>query len=425
MKTVCIAFPIGCPRNNLDAALLVDFFRQNCWTITKKINKANYIFVGNCGFTAFEEEKSIKFLSIAKRRKKKDAKLFTFGCLSGINKERILKESEIIPLTHSDFYKLETMINSEVKISQLDQSYNLDKYNSYLKKCFNLIDYFLIYKKYLNLSKSIKSVAQRINLRKYFRSNGQNAHGELTVNQISDDYITNVKNTQMDMRIAYGCDSACTYCAIKFAAGSLTSVPIDKIINKIETGLSNGYKIFRLVAEDLGAYGQDTGTNIVELLSRIFRLSGNFKINLHDFSPKWLIQYFPDLYNLFTNNQDKLQHLGLPIQSGSDRILKLMKRDYAAKDAKRSISALKNAIPNLAIITHVLIGFPGETEKDFFKTLNLLDEIKFNKVYVYKYSDRPNCPSVKFDAKVPEKVKKKRIYQLQKMTTDTQLVVDL
>jgi MiaB/RimO family radical SAM methylthiotransferase len=425
MNTVCIAFPIGCPRNNLDAALLVDFFKQNSWKITKKINEADYILVSNCGFTEFEEEKSIKFLSIADRRKKKGAKLFTFGCLSGINKERILKESEIIPLTHNDFCKLETLINSKVKISQLNQSYDLDENNSYTKKCFNLIDYFFIYKKYLNMSKFIGSVAKKTNLRNYFTTKSQNAQGNLISYQISGDYITNGNHNQLDMRIAYGCDSSCTYCAIKFAAGPLTSVPIDKIINNIERGLSSGHDVFRLVAEDSGAYGQDIGTNIVDLLKRILTLSGNFKIVFNDFSPKWLIRYFPELYNLFMDHQDKLQHLGLPIQSGSDMILKLMKRDYTVKEAKRSILALKTAIPSLAIITHILIGFPGETEKDFLRTLSFLKDIKFNKVYVYKYSDRPNCPSVKLNAKVPEKVKMNRIYQLQKMIIDTQLVVTL
>ena len=228
-----------------------------------------------------------------------------------------------------------------------------------------------------------------------------------------DSWLENI--SVFELRIATGCNGSCTYCAIKTATGSLKSKPLDRILSEFENGLSKGYKVFRLIAEDVGAYGQDNGTNIVDLLSGLFRNKQKFQLIFDDFSPKWLIMYFPDLFQIITKHSNRFGYVGLPIQSGSEKILSLMKRDYTAEDAKKCMLALKKACPELHIHTHVLIGFPGEDEEDFLGTIEYLRDVPFDRVAIYKYSDRPNTPASKSAEKVPKNEMRGRMLRIREI----------
>ena len=169
--------------------------------------------------------------------------------------------------------------------------------------------------------------------------------------------------------------------------------------------------MFWLVAEDVGAYGQDIGTNIASLLSKLLSSSNDSKLLLGDFNPKYLIKYFPELYNIFIKYSKNIAYIGLPVQSGSDRILGLMQRGYTTKNLISCLSKLRKALPNIDLRTHIIIGFPGETERDFFDTLQFLKTIRFNLVTLYRYSDRTITPAANFPHKVSETAKIRRAWK--------------
>jgi tRNA A37 methylthiotransferase MiaB len=164
-----------------------------------------------------------------------------------------------------------------------------------------------------------------------------------------------------------------------------------------------------LIAADAGAYGQDVGENIVNLLACLFEYKGHFRLVCDDFHPKWLIKYSSQLLDIFQSNTNRLGYIGIPIQSGSQRILQLMRRDYSIPDLRSSLGNLKQKCEDLKLITHILIGFPGETKEDFNETIDFLREVRFRNIYVFKYSDRPNVPSADLPHKVGTMTKELRL----------------
>jgi len=127
------------------------------------------------------------------------------------------------------------------------------------------------------------------------------------------------------------------------------------------------------------------------------------------------VQYFPQLYDIFTKNSKKFGLIGLPIQSGSERILELMMREYTAKDAKKCMLALQKASPDLRLETHVIIGFPGETEEDFLDTMEFIKALKVENIWKYKYADRPNTHASKLPGKIPEEIKESRLLRIKQI----------
>ena len=414
MKTACIAFPIGCPRNRLNAAHLVNYFRKNGWHITTNFKKADFVLISSCGYTQYKEDMSIKFLEIANRRKKKGAKLFTFGCLGGINKERLLENFNITILENSSLAKIDSLIDSNIKMSEIDVSYDLSKYEDLIGKCYSILDRIALQdQKYNHIKGELKSQFKRLASRCLDGSKVKSSPSKPFKNGLHENKGATLSQEIMDIRISYGCNGLCTYCAIKFSAGPLTSIHPGKILKQVGKGLMRGYRTFTLVADDAGAYGTDRRTDITQLLKSILNLHDDIRIRFNDFSPKWLIRYFRDIQDLYSNYPENFQSICLPIQSGSEKILKLMKREYTAKDAREHIAALKENVPELSINSHVLVGFPSETDEDFLSTLNFLEDLQFDKVFVYPYSERPGIPSSEIKPKVHRKVIKERIDRIR------------
>jgi len=417
IKTACISFAIGCPRSMLDAARLVDYFKKNEWRISTDFGEADMVLIGTCGFTALNEDKSVKFISIAQKKMRKSAQLIVFGCLPGINGSRLTSEFKLTALTRNTLNRLDNIIDSDIKIEQIRVPNDLRQYEECISKSYHSVEKLIVRKQielskqfFLNTFSYVKPRAIIQTIRDLFKTTDPDT-----------EYFINYNGHRIfNIRIATGCNAECSYCSIKFAVGSLKSESLSTILRQFENGLSKGYTVFRLVAEDVGAYGQDIGTSIVALLEKIFENEKDFLLMIDDFSPKWFIQYFPELSGILTKHSSKIAHIGIPIQSGSDKILSLMKRDYTSEAIKKSLTSLKKAAINLRIRSHVIIGFPGEEEVDFQKTMNFLKEIQFDKVITFIYSDRPKILSSKLPGKIPEKTKKdrqKRMKQILKMVT--------
>jgi MiaB/RimO family radical SAM methylthiotransferase len=215
--------------------------------------------------------------------------------------------------------------------------------------------------------------------------------------------------------VARGCEGFCTYCAIKQALGPLVSTPLESVIHQARILVKNERQpIVSLIAGDLGAYGQDIGSNICELLEVIFEIDAAFKLVLNDFNPEWLIKYSDRLLPILARYKHKVDHIKLPVQSGSDRVLHRMGRRYAKAELIEHIGALNREVPSLPISTHIMVGFPGESDEEFNQTVSLLDAMHFEYVTVFKYSDRPGTPSSAFPDKIPERTKRQRLRMLRK-----------
>ncbi len=398
MKTACLPFIYGCPRSMMDASKLVLYLRKNGWEITENYRTADLIVMGTCGFHTTSEETSLNFLSITCRKKKKDARIIVFGCLAGMKEDFINNNYNAIAINYRNTDKIDDIISATVKYSEIDEQMTIDPIVKVGTK---------IYTKFDRLGVKTKLSAK--NLGKAFFS----------AFFTNPEHLHKSRGHMFNIRIAKGCPANCTYCAIKSAVGPLRSKPLDKVLSEFNTALKEGGRTLRLVADDVGGYGQDNGVNIFDLLNRLFDSEADFKLAWDDFNPRWLIKYFPELFAILSKHADKIDYMGFPIQSGSEKILQLMNREYQAADAKRCLLALRQAIPEIDISTHVIVGFPGETPEDFKETMSFLKQVNFKHISAYRYCDRPDVPAAQLPEKVPSLIKYARLWQLKRSFKDT------
>jgi len=217
------------------------------------------------------------------------------------------------------------------------------------------------------------------------------------------------------LRVATGCTSNCSYCAVKFAVGQLESKPVDAILNEFKQGLDQGFANFVLIAGDVGCYGVDKGDTVINLLTQLFAVEGSYKVIIKEFNAQWVVKYFPDLLELFRAHAEKIDYIVVPVQSASNRILTLMKRPYRIEEVKKYLNILKSEIPGLKITTHIMVGFPGETEDEFMESIDFIKEFEFPFVDIYAYDDRPNTKASKMGNKVPQAVIATRVDTVKKV----------
>lgn len=203
--------------------------------------------------------------------------------------------------------------------------------------------------------------------------------------------------------IMRGCGNFCSYCIVPYVRGPEKSRPIEEIVAEIEEYASQGYKDITLLGQNVNSY-KDT-TDFPGLLEKINKIEGIERIRFMTSHPKDLS---PNLIEAMTSLEKVCGHLHLPIQSGSDKILKAMNRKYTSAHYLSLVENVRKHLPNISITTDILIGFPGETESEFKKTLSLIKKIKFNSLFAFKYSPREGTASFALPETVATEEKEKR-----------------
>jgi threonylcarbamoyladenosine tRNA methylthiotransferase CDKAL1 len=192
-----------------------------------------------------------------------------------------------------------------------------------------------------------------------------------------------------------GCFGNCTYCKTKFARGSVVSQPIDAIIEHAKLVASEGVRMIELASEDMGAYGIDLGTNIVELLLKLSdSLPEGVMIRTGMTNPPYIMQHIDGIIDALKRpNVFSLMHI--PVQSGSDNVLRSMKREYTVAEFSFLVDRLREAIPDIYLITDIICGFPAESEEDWEATMALVRKYRFHGIYSSKFFGRPGTPAAK------------------------------
>ncbi len=214
------------------------------------------------------------------------------------------------------------------------------------------------------------------------------------------------KNPLIDVvEICSGCNYACAYCITKLAKGSLFSYPNEKIVSEIENALKQGAREFWLTGQDVAAYNYD-GVMLPELLNEISNIEGEFFVRLGMMNPSSVLPVLNDLVEAYKNNH-VFRFLHLPVQSGSDEVLKKMNRAYSIKDFKGIIRRFRKAMPEITLWTDVIVGFPEESDEDFENTMGLIKEIKPDFTNISAYGARPGTKAAKMQ-QIDSNVKKQR-----------------
>ena len=230
-----------------------------------------------------------------------------------------------------------------------------------------------------------------------------------------DDFITAFSSdadsrTRAFFKIQDGCDYKCSYCTIPLARGKSRSMQPDTMTDKFIELLKNDYKEIVLTGVNVGDYGKLINTNFYSALTKLVEVEGNFRLRISSIEPNLLTD---EVLQLVKTNDKMCKHFHIPLQNGSPKILKLMKRRYTASFYKKLVNKVASEISDVGIGVDVIVGFPGETEEDFLLTFNLLKDLPISYLHVFTYSDRPNTKSIEMENKVPIEIKKERNNRLR------------
>lgn len=236
--------------------------------------------------------------------------------------------------------------------------------------------------------------------------------GESQELQPANTPITRTSGVNAWVNITYGCNNYCTYCIVPYVRGREISRPMTEIIDEVKKLIEDGrYSEITLLGQNVNSYGNDLkdGSSFAKLLKEIAKLDGNFRLSFLTSHPKDFKDEVIDIIAQY-DKISKLIHL--PIQSGSNAILKAMNRKYTREYYLERIDYLRNKISNVGISSDIIVGFPGETEKDFEDTLDLVKQVRYNNLYMFMYSPRKNTPAANMPNQIEQSIKKERVNKL-------------
>ncbi|MBR2401279.1 MAG: tRNA (N6-isopentenyl adenosine(37)-C2)-methylthiotransferase MiaB [Lachnospiraceae bacterium] len=213
------------------------------------------------------------------------------------------------------------------------------------------------------------------------------------------------------VNIMFGCNNFCSYCIVPYVRGRERSREAKEIIREIERLVSDGVKEVMLLGQNVNSYGKnlDTPMTFSELLREIEKIEGLERIRFMTSHPKDLSD---ELIETMKNSKKICNHFHLPLQSGSSRILKIMNRHYDKEHYLELVRKIREAVPDIAITTDIIVGFPGETEEDFLETMDVVRQVEYDSAFTFIYSKRTGTPAASMDDQVPEDVVKDRFDRL-------------
>jgi len=391
----------GCPENRIDIAHVQRFFEANRWTVTDSYLDADLIVFNSCGLTQLHEDASLQIIDTLKKYKPAHARLVISGCLPRINPGALTPHGDAIVVRgEQEVGRLNDIIDAQQPIQACHANFVLP-----LRTLREKPSPSGIYPSFFDLL--LKP-----------RSDCQGTLERLTCLPLLayDRWLDSRVNlfprnkSACFIKISTGCLNACAYCAVKNSRGALRSKHPDQILTEFREGLARGSQSVSLLGTDLGPYGRDLGTDLTTLLDRLVRERGNFEIRLRNVEPQYLIRLWPTLQEVLASG--KITFLGIPIESGSDIILKAMRRGYAIDEVKACVRDLTKRFPWIFIRNQLMGGFPGETEQQFQETMRLIDDLVFDYTEVYVFSARLNTAAAAMKDQVPVPVRRHRRNQL-------------
>ncbi|OEG00470.1 ribosomal protein S12 methylthiotransferase RimO [Vulcanibacillus modesticaldus] len=349
---------LGCEKNLVDSEIMLGLVDENGYEITDDQKNAEVIVVNTCGFIDASKEESINtILQLAEYKKTAKLKsLVVAGCLSQRYKDELIQE-----------------------IPEIDGLVGTGEFD----RIVEVINKSLDGKKPIFIGNPIFSYDRKLPRRRSTPSHYA--------------YI----------KIAEGCDNSCTFCVIPSLRGKFRSRGITSIVNEAMDVVAQGVKEISLIAQDTSYYGIDKYDELMlpTLINELSRIDGLYWIRLHYLYPGYITD---ELIEVFEKNPKLCKYIDIPLQHSEDHILKKMLRPGRQTDIRALISKLRKRIPDVALRTSIIVGFPGETEEDFNNLVEFVKEIKFDRLGVFTYSEEEGTPASRLPNQVPQEEKERR-----------------
>ncbi len=375
----------------LDSQKIYSYLKANDWIPADKVPDADLLIISTCAFGEYEDRCCVELIRHYTDQKKGSAKVILAGCLPVINPSLLDGMGEMFVVSPTDLDKLDGFLNVKVKFTDVAEPNRILPAE---------VSYKPSLKKILNVSSLLAGLRSGIGwgrdpLGKWLGGIKNFIRSVALVRSYINPFLVGARDRLFYLRISRGCLGHCTYCAKKFATGTLQSKPLDRIINEFRSGLELKEKRFFLLTEDAGCYGQDIGTTVIDLLNDLFAAGKghDFSLIISNLNAEWFIKYYDELEESVIRNQAKVLYVHIPIQSGSGRILRLMNRPYVIGDVERCLLRLRSKVPELKLSTDIMVGFPGETQEDLNLTREFLERVRFDFADIFGYENRPNTPA--------------------------------
>lgn len=343
---------LGCKVNIYESELVTNILKNNNYTVVDFEDKADIYIINTCSVTNESDKKSRKMINRAKKNNPA-AIIIVMGCYSQVNAEDI--DVDIV-LGNKDKSKIVEIIEEYIKTKQKKK---------------------IIY--------------------------------DLTKVDFEKMEITNFdSHTRAFVKIQDGCNAFCSYCIIPYVRGRVRSKDPEDVIKEVTTLVEKGYKEKVLTGIHTGRYGTDINTNLEELLNKLVNIPNIYRIRLSSIE---INEITPGIKELLKENKVMAKHLHIPLQSGSNKILKLMNRRYNKEEFLSMVDNLRD-IPDISLTTDLIVGFPNEGEEEFNETIDTLKKIGFIKIHTFPYSKRKGTPAAIMDNQVFPEEKKKRVHRI-------------
>jgi len=355
----------GCQMNVHESEKLAGFLEERGYAETQNQKEADVIVFNTCCIRKAAENKILANIGYVKNIKAKNPNLIVAVC--GCMSQQEEKAKYI--------YKTFPFVNI------IFGTHNISSFGEYLD------EYARTQKRILSLKDSTEVLNEDVPM---FRTSGYNAW----------------------VNIMYGCNNFCTYCIVPYVRGREISRKMDDIVKEVENLLKTGqYKVITLLGQNVNSYGKDfkDGTTFAKLMEKICELPYEFKLKFMTSHPKDLTD---DVIDTIAKNDKIAKYIHLPVQSGSNRILKLMNRNYTAEHYLTTIDKIRSKIPNISLTSDFIVGFPTETDEDFEMTCDLVKKVRYNGLFAFMYSPREGTPAAKMDGQLSQEVKNQRVNAL-------------
>ena len=363
----CFVESYGCQMNDHDAERLIGMLGMMGYELTDDKTKADFIIFNTCAVREHAEKRVMGNLGALKKLKdeKPTLKIGVCGCM--------MQQKEVSDRVFRRFPFVDLVFGT----------HELHRFPQMFEKVLQ--------------DRRVKQVRQ---------SDGEIPEGLPTQRLIP--FSTNVI-------VMYGCNNFCTYCIVPYVRGRERSRTPEDILSECRSLAEHGYKEITLIGQNVNSYRSDDGHDFADILAMVNEIDGIERIRFMTSHPK-------DLSDRLIDAMAKLdkvcKHIHLPVQSGSNRILRLMNRNYTREKYTELVRRLREKVENVEITTDIIVGFPSETDEDFMETVSLVEEIGYAAAYTFMYSPRPGTRAAVMDEQVSEQVKKERLHKLNSVCAE-------